>query len=61
MDYDTDQFPIERDPYAAPEDHVSVSAGVSRGGVNGAEYQALRRENLRRVSAAKHCRQARTS
>lgn len=61
MDYDRNDFPIERDPFAAPVDHFTYAAGASQAKVNGAVYQELRRENLRRTQAAKHSRQSHTA
>lgn len=61
MDYDTNDFPIERNPDEAPSQHFTYADGVSRAKVNGPTYQAIRRENLRRTQAAKHSRQSHTA
>ena len=58
MDYEPRNH-FERDE--APTDHFTYADGVSRAEVNGAEFKALRLENLRRAQAAKHCRQSHTA
>ena len=57
-------LPIERDPYATPDQHFTYSAGLSRAAINGAVYQELRRENQHRhdhAAALGHWPMSRTS
>lgn len=61
MDYDRNDFPIERYPDSAPDQHFTYADGVSRAERNGAAFKALRQENLRRTQAAKHSRQSHTA
>jgi hypothetical protein len=61
MDYDTNDFPIERDPYAPPDQHFTFADGVSRAAINGEKWKELGRENARRQLAAKHSRRSHTA
>lgn len=61
MDYDTQTyFPIERDPYGVPDQHFTYADGVSRAGVNGDQFKALRAANMLKVQSAKHARSSHT-
>ena len=59
MDYDTSDFPIEREPYAVPDQHITYASGVSGSRLKGEKWRALRRENIRRQETSKHARQSR--
>jgi hypothetical protein len=59
MDYEPVDFPIEREPYAVPDQHITYQCGVSMSRLKGEKWLALRAENLRRQQAAKHVRQSR--
>lgn len=61
MDYDQNEFPIDRYPDQVPDDHFTYAAGVSAAKANGPRYQALRRENLRRTQTSKHARASHTA
>lgn len=57
----TGGFPIERDPYAAPDQHITFSSGVSLAERDGAEFREVRKKNIRKAQTSKHCRVSRTS